>query len=61
MINRSAFLGNLFASVALLAGALAARAQVTITSADMFNQVGQYYRAYANNSSNTVTVTTLSR
>jgi hypothetical protein len=59
MINRSAFLGNLFTSVALLAGALAVRAQVTITSADMFNQVGQYYRAYANNATNTVTVTTL--
>ncbi len=53
MINRSAFLGNLFTSVALLAGALAARAQVTITSTDMFNQVGQYYRAYANATNNT--------
>ena len=52
MINGSAFLGHLFTSVALLAGALAVRAQVTITSADMFNQAGQYYRAYANATNN---------
>jgi hypothetical protein len=32
---------------------LALRAQVTITAADMFNQPGQYYRAYANATNNT--------
>jgi hypothetical protein len=37
----------------ILAGAVAAQAQATITSADMFNQVGQYYRAYANATNNT--------
>jgi hypothetical protein len=32
----------------VLSGAALAHGQVTITSADMFNQVGLYYRAYAN-------------
>jgi hypothetical protein len=33
------------------------QAQVTITADDMFNQVGLYYRAYANNTSNSTTNT----
>src|SRR5271165_5905387 len=41
------------------AGAVATQAQITITSADMFNQVGQYYRAYANNTTNTVAVSSM--
>lgn len=32
------------------------QAQVTITSDDMFNQVGQYYLAYSNGGTNTVSV-----
>ena len=39
-----------------MAGATVASAQITITSADMFNQVGQYYLAYANDPSTTVSV-----
>jgi hypothetical protein len=39
----------------LVAGAWAAQGQIVITSTDMFNLPGQYYRAYA--SSNTVDVT----
>ncbi len=48
----------LWCAAAILAGVMAAQGQVTITSADMFNQVGQYYLAYANdpNSTNTVDV-----
>ena len=38
----------LWCAAALVAGAMAARAQVTITNADMFNQVSQYYMTYAN-------------
>jgi hypothetical protein len=41
---------------ATLAGCFAARAQVTITGADMFNQTNQYYRAYANASNTVVSV-----
>jgi hypothetical protein len=33
--------------LAALAGAMSGRAQITITASDMFNQVGQYYRAHA--------------
>jgi hypothetical protein len=37
----------------MVAGAMAAQAQVTITNADLFNQVGQYYLTYASaNSTN---------
>ena len=43
---------------ASLAGSVATQAQVTITSSDMFNQPGQYYRAYSNGT-NTVPVSTL--
>lgn len=43
--------------VAFVLMPLPGRAQVTITASDMFNQVGQYYLAYANASTNTVTVT----
>ena len=45
-------------AAAIMAGAMAAQGQITITGADMFNQVGQYYLAYANdpNSTNTVDV-----
>lgn len=42
--------------VATLAVSFAAHAQVTMTSDDMFNQVGQYYRAYANDPNSTVSV-----
>lgn len=41
-----------------LAGTLCTQAQVTITSADLFNQPGQYYRAFSNGT-NTVPVSTL--
>ena len=43
----------------LLSQTSAVWAQITITSTDMFNKVGQYYLAYANNPTNTVTVSTL--
>jgi hypothetical protein len=43
---------------ASLAGSVATQAQVTISSSDMFNQPGQYYRAYSNGT-NTVPVSTL--
>jgi hypothetical protein len=36
----------------MVSGAAAAQAQTTITSADMFNQVGQYYMTYANSTNN---------
>lgn len=36
-----------------LAGTAASRAQTTISATDMFNQPGQYYRAYANATNNT--------
>ncbi len=49
----------LLCAATLMAGPLAAPAQVTITSADMFNQPGQYYYAYCNNSSNTVQVSSM--
>lgn len=40
--------------LAAVAGSpLAVQAQVTFTAADMFNQAGQYYRAYANAANNT--------
>jgi len=42
-----------------LSGASIARAQVTINASDMFNQVGQYFRAYANDAAATVPVTGL--
>ena len=46
--------------IALLAASvvvgLGAQAQVTISSSDMFNQAGQYYRAYSNSGTNTITV-----
>jgi len=41
---------------ATLAAGFAAHAQVALTSSDMFNQPGQYYRAYANASNTTVSV-----
>jgi len=41
---------------ATLAACFAVQAQVTMTSDDMFNQVGQYYRAYANDPSTVVSV-----
>ena len=44
----SAFRRTLTCAAALAAGVAAGWAQVTITSADMFNQVGQYYLTYAN-------------
>jgi hypothetical protein len=40
----------------LAAGFTTADAQVTLTSDDMFNQAGQYYRAYANANNSVVTV-----
>jgi hypothetical protein len=52
----SAFPRALSCAAALVAGATVASGQITITSADMFNQVGQYYLAYANDSSTTVPV-----
>jgi hypothetical protein len=39
-----------------MAAAMGAQAQVTITGADMFNQVGQYYMTYANSTNTTVAV-----
>ena len=41
---------------ATLAAGFAAQAQVSLTSDDMFNQPGQYYRAYANATNTTVSV-----
>lgn len=56
--SSSLALRSLLAAAALLAAITATtQAQVTITSADLFNQVGQYYQAYANNPTNTVTIT----
>jgi hypothetical protein len=53
----SAFCRVLSWAAAMAAGAMVAQAQVTITGADMFTQVGQYYITYANsNSSGTVDV-----
>jgi hypothetical protein len=54
-------LRSCFRAALLAAGVtvgLATQAQVTITSSDMFNQPGQYYRAYSNGT-NTVAVSTL--
>ena len=45
--------------VALLSQSSAALAQITITSTDMFNKAGQYYLAYANNPTNTVSVSSM--
>ncbi len=42
--------------MAVVGVSLHLRAQVTITSDDMFNQVGQYYLAYSNGGTNTVSV-----
>src|SRR4051794_5444522 len=44
---------------ATLALSFRTQAQVTISSSDMFNQVGQYYRAYSNAGTNTVPVSGL--
>jgi len=41
---------------ATLATGFGAQAQVTLTSDDMFNQPGQYYRAYANANNTTISV-----
>ena len=46
-------------AVALLLWPAGWQAQPTITAADFFNQVGLYYRAYANASGTTVDVSTL--
>jgi hypothetical protein len=46
-------------AAALVAGATVASAQITITSADMFNQVGQYYLAYANTPGEIVSVSSM--
>jgi hypothetical protein len=43
----------------LAAGFTTGQAQVTLTGSDMFNQAGQYYRAYANASNSTVAVSGL--
>ncbi|MGO9201967.1 MAG: hypothetical protein ACLQM8_15675 [Limisphaerales bacterium] len=43
-----AFGRALSCAAAILAGVMAAQGQVIITNADLFNQVGQYYRTYAN-------------
>jgi hypothetical protein len=61
MSTSSAFRQALSCAAAMVAGATAAQAQITITSADMFNQVGQYYLAYSNDasSSNTVDVSSM--
>ncbi|MGA2656557.1 MAG: hypothetical protein ABSH34_03460 [Verrucomicrobiota bacterium] len=61
MSTNSALRRALSCAAAILGGAAVAQAQVTITNADMFNQVGQYYLAYANdpNSTNTVDVSGL--
>ena len=48
--------GTVACAAVLGAGAAVAQAQITITSADMFNQVGQYYLAYANDTSSNNTV-----
>ncbi len=59
----SMFRRALTCAAVIMAGATVAPAQspVTITSADMFNQVGQYYLAYANdpNTNNNLTVSGL--
>jgi hypothetical protein len=59
----STFRRALTCAAILLAGAVIVQGQspTNITSADLFNQVGQYYLAYANdpNSTNTVTVSGL--
>lgn len=53
-------LSGLWASFGLfLAVASVCRSQVTIVSADLFNRVGQYYQAYANDPTNTVPVTSI--
>jgi hypothetical protein len=44
---------------AALALSFSTQAQVTISSSDMFNVAGQYYRAYSNAGTNTVPVTPL--
>lgn len=55
----SSFLGTLSGVAVMVAGFAPAQAQITITSTDMFNQVGQYYRAYANETNTTVDVSSL--
>lgn len=47
MKRQTAFLG-VTSGLALAFGSLAGQAQITISASDMFNQVGQYYRAYSN-------------
>ena len=51
-----AFRRTFACAAALAAGVAAGHTQVTITSADMFNQVGQYYLTYANTTSSNSTV-----
>lgn len=46
-------------AILILLLAFCTRAQVTITSADMFNQPGQYYLAFANDGTNTTAVSGL--
>lgn len=61
MIQKTSPFGwALLLAATLLAGALPARAQVTITNADMFNQPGQYYYTYITDPAATnVTIATL--
>lgn len=47
MKQQTAFLGAV-SGFALAFGSLTLQAQITISAGDMFNQVGQYYRAYSN-------------
>lgn len=59
MGTSSALRRVVWCAATIVAGATVASAQITITSADMFNQVGQYYLAYANYTSNTVSVSSM--
>lgn len=56
MNNLLSFRKALLPLVMVMAGATGARGQITISSADMFNQVGQWYEAYANANGTTVQV-----
>ncbi|MBK9139709.1 MAG: hypothetical protein IPM17_13245 [Verrucomicrobia bacterium] len=47
-MKRQAVFFGAASAIGLVAGSGLAQAQITITASDMFNQVGQYYRAYAN-------------
>lgn len=54
--SASATMSKAVYAAIVVAGFTTARAQVTMTSDDMFNQPGQYYRAYANADNTTVAV-----